>query len=175
LAFKGDYFLGHLEFCMQNKRSKEIAMSATRVNLDAISQSAKLDSATQASTLETYGGAYRDLLGYVPPRIQSRFGITGVLDPELVQMQEAMRSHAMDTPHLDPKMVQIILFGMLLMDGNDAAETHCLAARRCGASWEELQATISLCFLFRGLPAANRGADLLARVAAREEPVVYPT
>ncbi|MBK5413427.1 carboxymuconolactone decarboxylase family protein [Pseudomonas sp. TH31] len=125
-------------------------MSKAPVDLSAITRSAGLDPALQKHSLETFGPAYSDLLGYVPPRIQARFGTTGVLDPELVKLQEAMRSHAMDTPHLDPKMVQIILFGMLLMDGNDAAETHCLAARRCGASWEELQATISLCFLFRG-------------------------
>ncbi|AZD30506.1 carboxymuconolactone decarboxylase family protein [Pseudomonas chlororaphis] len=149
-------------------------MSKAPVDLSAITRSAGLDPAIQKHSLETFGPAYRDLLGYVPPRIQARFGTTGVLDPELVKLQEAMRSHAMDTPHLDPKMVQIILFGMLLIDGNDAAETHCLAARRCGASWEELQATISLCFLFRGLPAANRGADLLVRVAAREEQVIEP-
>lgn len=143
-------------------------MLKSPVDLRAISQSAGLDAATQQHTLEAFGPAYRHLLGYVPPRIQARLGITGVLDPELVALQEKMRCHAMDTPHLEPKMVQIILFGMLLMDGNDAAETHCLAARRCGASWEELQATVSLCFLFRGLPGANRGADLLARVATRE-------
>ena len=40
--------------------------------------------------------------------------------------------------------------------------------RRAGASWEELQGVINLCFLFRGLPAANRGAEILANLAKRE-------
>jgi hypothetical protein len=31
-----------------------------------------------------------------------------------------------------------------------------------------MQAVISLCFLFRGLPAANRGAEILANLAKRE-------
>jgi alkylhydroperoxidase/carboxymuconolactone decarboxylase family protein YurZ len=61
-----------------------------------------------------------------------------------------------------------MLFGMLLMDLNDAAPLHAMAARKAGASWEELQATISLCFLFRGLSAANRGAEILANIAKRE-------
>ena len=113
-------------------------------------------------------GGDLDLLGFVPPRIEARLGTTGVMDPTMVELQEKTRSYAMDTPHLEPKMVQMMLFGMLLMAGNDAAQTHCIAARRCGASWEELQATINLCFLFRGLPAANRGAHMLASVAARE-------
>jgi hypothetical protein len=32
-----------------------------------------------------------------------------------------------------------------------------------------MQAVINLCFLFRGLPAANRGAEILANIAKREE------
>jgi hypothetical protein len=32
-----------------------------------------------------------------------------------------------------------------------------------------LQATVSLCFLFRGLSAANRGAEILANLAKREQ------
>jgi alkylhydroperoxidase/carboxymuconolactone decarboxylase family protein YurZ len=97
------------------------------------------------------------------------------MDPAIVELQETMRSHAMNTPHLEPKVVQLMLFGMLLMDGNDAAETHAIASRREGASWEELQSVISLCFLFRGLPAANRGADMLASVAEREANAASPS
>jgi alkylhydroperoxidase/carboxymuconolactone decarboxylase family protein YurZ len=62
-----------------------------------------------------------------------------------------------------------MLFGMLLMDLSDAATLHAMAARLAGASWEELQAVINLCFLFRGLSAANRGAEILANLAKREE------
>jgi alkylhydroperoxidase/carboxymuconolactone decarboxylase family protein YurZ len=62
-----------------------------------------------------------------------------------------------------------MLFGMLLMDLNDAATLHGIAARRAGASWEEMQDVINLCFLFRGLSAANRGAEILANIAKRED------
>ena len=61
-----------------------------------------------------------------------------------------------------------MLFGMLLMDMSDASQLHAIAARRVGASWEEMQAVISLCFLFRGLPAANRGAEIHANIAKSE-------
>ena len=83
-------------------------------------------------------------------------------------MQERIREHAMYPKCFDVKTAQLMLFGMLLMDMSDAAILHGLAARRAGASWEEMQAVISLCFLFRGLPAANRGAELLANMAKRE-------
>ncbi|MBZ9558023.1 MULTISPECIES: carboxymuconolactone decarboxylase family protein [unclassified Modicisalibacter] len=143
-------------------------MSSPRLDLESVGQAMGLTGAAQQDAINTHKQPYLDLLGFVPPRIEARFGTTGVMDPTMVELQEKIRSYALETPHLEPKMVQIILFGMLLMAGNDAAQTHCIAARRCGASWEELQATINLCFLFRGLPAANRGAHMLASVAARE-------
>lgn len=143
-------------------------MSSSRIDLDTVAQAMGLASTAQKDAISAHQQPYLDLLGFVPPRIEARFATTGVLDPTMVELQEKSRSYAIDTPHLEPKMVQVILFGMLLMAGNDAAQTHCIAARRCGASWEELQATINLCFLFRGLPAANRGAHMLASVAARE-------
>lgn len=37
-----------------------------------------------------------------------------------------------------------------------------------------MQAVISLCFLFRGLPAANRGAEILATLAKREAEAKAP-
>lgn len=114
------------------------------------------------------GEIYRELLGFVPPRIRSRFQVTGAMDPKMLDLQEQARAHAMYPECFDQKTVQLMLFGMLLMDRNDAATVHGIAARRAGASWEELQAVISLCYLFRGLPAANRGADILADLAQRE-------
>lgn len=124
--------------------------------------------ADRAATLEERNAIYRDLIGFVPPRIEARMAVTGALDPTLLDMQEKMREHAMYPKCFDVKTAQLMLFGMLLMDMSDAAQLHAIAARRAGASWEEMQAVISLCFLFRGLPAANRGAEILANVAKRE-------
>jgi alkylhydroperoxidase/carboxymuconolactone decarboxylase family protein YurZ len=118
---------------------------------------------------EKRGAIYKDLLGFVPPRIQSRFAVTGAIDPKMLDLQEQARTHAMYPQCFDQKTVQLMIFGMLLMDMNDAATTHGVAARRAGASWEELQAMISMCYLFRGLPAANRGADILAELVKREK------
>lgn len=123
---------------------------------------------TQA-TIEDRGRIYEELLGFVPPRIEARLAVTGALDPELLDLQERLRQHAMYPKCFDVKTAQLMLFGMLLMDLSDAAQLHAIAARRAGASWEELQATVSLCFLFRGLSAANRGAEILANLAKREK------
>lgn len=111
---------------------------------------------------------YKGLLGFVPPRIRARMAVTGALDPKLLEMQEALRAHAMYPKCFDVKTAQLMLFGMLLMDLSDAAQLHAIAARRAGATWPELQAVVSLCFLFRGLSAANRGAEIIANLAKME-------
>ncbi len=134
----------------------------------ALAKFAGLDSLASQTAVCTHAHTYRNLLGFLPHRVESRLNFTGGLDSQMLNLQERMRNHAMTTPHIDAKTIQLMLFGMLLMDGNDAAETHAIASRRAGAGWPELQAVINLCFLFRGLPAANRGADILVRVAGRE-------
>lgn len=124
--------------------------------------------ADREQTAEQRYDIYKELIGFLPPRIEARINVTGALDPQLLDLQEKMRAHAMYPKCFDVKTAQLMLFGMLLMDLNDAAPLHAMAARKAGASWEELQATISLCFLFRGLSAANRGAEILANIAKRE-------
>ena len=111
---------------------------------------------------------YRELVGFVPPRIRARMAITGALDPELFDMQEEMRQHVMYSTCFDVKTTQLMLFAILLAQLTDAAQLHAIAARRAGATWEELQGVVSLCFLFRGLSAANRGAEILAHIASAE-------
>jgi 4-carboxymuconolactone decarboxylase len=143
-------------------------MLPARIDKEVVRRSIGEYSDTRQSEADR-GAIYQELLGFVPPRIEARLAVTGALDPELLEMQERMREHAMYPKCFDVKTSQLMLFGMLLMDGSDAAILHGIAARRAGASWEEMQAVISLCFLFRGLSAANKGAELLANIAKREE------
>ena len=68
----------------------------------------------------------------------------------------------------DVKTSQLMLFGILLALMGDAARLHAVAARRAGASWEELHAVVGLAYLFRGMPAANLGAEVLLKMAEAE-------
>ena len=142
-------------------------MIPPRVNVDAVRESIG-SYADTVQTAEQRYEIYKELIGFLPPRIEARINVTGALDPTLLDMQEKMRAHAMYPKCFDVKTSQLMLFGMLLMDMNDAAPLHGIAARRAGATWEEMQAVVSLAFLFRGLSAANRGAELLANIAKRE-------
>lgn len=118
--------------------------------------------------LQEYRDFYVELLGFVPPRIQARTDMLARVDPELLAMQEEMRRHAMYPPCFDVKTSQLMLFGMLLVQLADATRLHAIAARRAGATWEELNAVVGLAFLFRGLSAANLGAQIIGEIAASE-------
>jgi alkylhydroperoxidase/carboxymuconolactone decarboxylase family protein YurZ len=142
-------------------------MLPSRVNVESVRASIGEYSDPKQSAQER-GRIYEELLGFLPPRIEARFAVTGALDPAMVDLQEKMREHGMYPKSFDVKTAQLMLFGMLLMDASDAAVLHAIAARRAGASWNELQDVINLCFLFRGLSAANRGAEILGNIAHRE-------
>lgn len=115
--------------------------------------------------VEEYRSFYVDLLGFVPPRIQARTDLLARVDPELLTMQEELRRHCMYPDCFDTKTSQLMLFAILLTNLQDAAKLHALAAYRAGATFEELSAVVNLVFLFRGLSAANLGAEILQGIA----------
>jgi len=80
-------------------------------------------------------------------------------------MQEELRRHCMYPDCFDTKTSQLMLFGMLLVNLQDAAKLHAIGAYRAGATFEELSAVVNLAFLFRGLSAANLGAEIIQGIA----------
>jgi 4-carboxymuconolactone decarboxylase len=118
--------------------------------------------------LDEYRERYRQMVGYVPPRIEQRLTQLAEQDPEWLDLQERLRAHAMYPSCMDQKTVQLILFAILVNRLSDAAVIHGLAARRAGASWEEMQAAVNLAYLFGGSSCANRGAEFLASISRRE-------
>jgi len=124
----------------------------------------KLDEAA----LEEVRRAYAELIGFVPPRVRARTDLLAKLDPEFLAAQEDIRRRAMYPEAFDVKTTQLMLFGMLLVLMGDAARLHGRAARRAGATYEELNAVVNLAFLFRGMPAANFGAQVVQEIAAAE-------
>src|SRR5688500_13046920 len=120
--------------------------------------------------VEEYRNFYVELLGFVPPRIQARTDLLARVDPELLAMQEELRRHCMYPDCFDTKTSQLMLFAILLSNLQDAAKLHALAAYRAGATFEELSAVVNLVFLFRGLSAANLGAEILQGIAKSSQP-----
>ncbi len=125
--------------------------------------------------VEQLRSVYVDLIGFVPPRIQARTDLLSRVDPEGLRLQEELRRHFMYPKCFDVKTSQLMLFGMLLINLQDAAKLHAIAARRAGATWEELAAVVGLAFLFRGLSAANYGSQILMEIAQAEAQQAEPT
>ena len=119
--------------------------------------------------VEGYRDRYRELIGFVPPRIEARTDLLARLDPDLLALEEQLRQRGMYPACFGIKTAQLMLFGMLLMTLADATRLHAIAARRAGATWEEMSAVVNLAFLFRGLPAANLGAQIIEEIAENED------
>ncbi len=118
---------------------------------------------------EAYFETYRELIGFVPPRIQERVKLGLEVDPDLLQQVEALRSSAMYPECFDTKTAQLILFAVLLSQISPASEYHARGAVRAGATREELHAVAGLVFLFRGLPAFNLAGEVINRIFRDEK------
>ncbi|MET7518053.1 DUF4331 family protein [Streptomyces sp. NPDC005480] len=111
--------------------------------------------------------SYEELVGFVPPRVKARFAraeAAGPVREEVLHAQETVRNRVMYPDCLDQRTVQLVLTGILHSKLSDAATLHGLAARRAGATDEQLQAVIDLAYLFTGMSAANRGPALLESI-----------
>jgi len=111
--------------------------------------------------LAEFRNTYVELFGSLPPLPAARFDFTGKVDPEFLRRAEALRAHAFYSEVFDVKTTNLILFGMLLVEHNPAAQMHALAARRAGASWEELQKVVELASATGALGPANQGGAML--------------
>ena len=58
--------------------------------------------------------------------------------------------------------------GIMLSHGLEPAHHHAVAARRLGASWEELHKVVELAFHIGGMGAAQLGCHILSRLEADE-------
>jgi alkylhydroperoxidase/carboxymuconolactone decarboxylase family protein YurZ len=119
--------------------------------------------------VEEYRAIYDELIGFVPPRIRARTDLLARIDPELLEMHEKLREYCMYPKALDTKTAQLMLWGIMLTQLNAAARFHGIAALRAGATLDELSAVVNLVFLFRGLSAANLGAELIQNMIREDD------
>ena len=118
---------------------------------------------------EAYRQRYTDLFGYVPPLPDARLQFAVAVDPEHVRMVEALRAQSFHSSVFDVKATQLLLFGMLLVMSESAARYHAVAARRAGATWEELNQVVELAGMARALGPLNVGGALLNQLRHSEE------
>ena len=124
------------------------------------------EDAAQAMGSTDSAAAYVDVLGFAPP-CAARKSADGMA-PLLQRMHERMRVGGLMPGRLEPRTSHLLLLGMLLMEHGAEACAQAVAARRAGASWDDLRDVVHLAFLLHGLPAAHRGEELLAALAQWE-------
>ena len=101
---------------------------------------------------------------------RARFEFSGDVNPEFLRISEQLRAQAFYNKSFDMKTTQLILFGMLLVEHNPVgAQQHALAARRAGASWEELHTVMELAAATGALYPFNQGSALLNGLREKEE------
>jgi len=119
--------------------------------------------------LTRFRETYAELFGMVPPLPAARFEFSGEINPEFLRLSERLRAHAFYSDVFDVKTTQLILFGMLLVEHNAAAQMHAIAARRAGATWQELQKVVELAAATKSLGPANQGGAMLKAVRDKED------
>ena len=119
--------------------------------------------------LTRFRQSYAELFGMIPPLPAARFEFSGEINPEFLRLSERLRAHAFYSDVFDVKTTNLILFGMLLVEHNPAAQMHALAARRAGATWQELHKVTELAAATKSLGPANQGSSMLKSLRDKEE------
>jgi 4-carboxymuconolactone decarboxylase len=119
--------------------------------------------------LTRFRDSYVELFGMVPPLPAARFEFSGEINPEFLRLSERLRAHAFYSEVFDVKTTNLILFGMLLVEHNPAAQMHALAARRAGATWPELHKVVELAAATQSLGPANQGSSMLKSLRDKEQ------
>ena len=113
---------------------------------------------------------YNRTIGQFPPEIAERVALGMDVDPELTRMFEALRIHVMEPASLDVKTVQLLLFGMMATRLASAPiRYHAAAAKRAGASREELYAVAGLSLLTGGMRSYNEAGAAIAAAFRDDE------
>ncbi len=119
--------------------------------------------------LVRFRDTYVELFGMLPPLPTARFEFSSEINPEFLRLSERLRAHAFYSDVFDVKMTNLILFGMLLVEHNAAAQMHALAARRAGATWQELHKVVELAAATKSLGPANQGSSMLKSLRDKEQ------
>lgn len=120
--------------------------------------------------LAKFRDTYVELFGTLPALPAGRFAFSGEINPDFLLDAERIRYKAFFNKTFDTKITQLMLFGMLLVEHNQiAAQQHALAARRAGATWQELHTVLELATATGALYPFNQGSALLNSMREKEQ------
>lgn len=123
------------------------------------------DSAKMNPSLEDYASSYIELFGEMPEVPGKRFDDLAEISPDFVEAFERLRAVGFYSDVFDVKTTQLIAFAHLLRAGHFAAYWHARAARRAGATWEELVKVVEIgVSTDGGMQVINDGIKIIERL-----------
>lgn len=111
---------------------------------------------------------YHEPYGEVPPVLASRMAAGAKLAPEFNLSVETVRANAFFFDVLDPKTTNLIVIGILAGAGTPGCYYHVKAARKFGATWEEIYKTAEIAMFINGNKALVDVGHPIARVYEEE-------
>jgi 4-carboxymuconolactone decarboxylase len=121
----------------------------------------------ESRTAEQRDAVYRELIGIVPPLLREPDQQS--LPLPLRGLHQQMHATGSLPQAMETRAAHLTLLAMMLMNHGTGALMQAVAARRAGASWDDLHHLVDLAFLLFGLPAVDRGQDLLSALAEWEQ------
>lgn len=115
--------------------------------------------------LEPY---YIDPFGSVPPVPLERMVSGARIAPEYNLKQEEMRASALFSDVFDKKTSQLFALAILAGMGTPGCYWHAKAARKYGASWEELYKAVEIATFFKGFNALMDAGRAVGKVDEEE-------
>lgn len=129
------------------------------------------DSSNAKPTLDDYRASYVELFGEMPEVPGKRFDDLAEISSDFVDAFERLRAVGFYSDVFDIKTTQLLAFAHLLRAGHFAAYWHARAARRAGASWEELVKVVEIgVSTDGGMQVINDGISVIERL--RQEDAV---
>ena len=111
---------------------------------------------------------YVEPYGEVPPALVGRMKCGAELAPEYNMSVEKMRASALFSDVLDAKTTNLIVLGILAGAGTPGCYYHVKAARKYGASWDEIFKTAEISTFINGYKAMVDVGQAISRVHVEE-------
>jgi 4-carboxymuconolactone decarboxylase len=135
---------------------------------DAARKTSAPNVAASSMDIKSAKQTYIDMFGQMPPLPKAKFEFLEDIDTAFLGRVEELRAAAFLSPVFDQKTTQLMIFAVLLSDGAGPAEWHAIAARRAGATWEELAHVVELVAAVQALGPSNQGGAMLSKLRAAE-------
>ena len=123
------------------------------------------------AVLASIRAGYVELTGSVPAAIETRLTLAARSGRiQAVELIEALRAELIMVNPLGRRVGQLVHFAQLIVLGKEApARLHVRAARRAGASIEELVGVAELALITAGMPAYSLGVEIIGELIDEED------